>query len=285
MPPTVVRELTTDSDGVRICAECGHPVEKTKGSQRIVNPDLFYVRLAVAFDELVTFGWKCDRHPYEIVLSHLRWAGVTAGDLVPDDRSYGPGAPPTTWQHPEGRRFWLKQHYESLVPDLYREATKPNTQLVYDILDCVRRHGTVTYEQLMEETGGAYRTVREHVSRLCEIGGEEPGILTKIQDACTFVAFSSRYFEEGANNALDQINPDDTPEDREERAEKRRERRREREEATDDQTDQSENEDDTNGQWRYFSQVPLTYDRARFARLEQQHSSAVSFFAPFDAER
>ena len=194
----------------------------------------------------------------EIMLSHLRWAGVTAGDLVADDRSDGPAAPPTEWEHPEGRRFWLKQHYESLVPDLYREATKPNTQLVYDILDCIRRHGTVTYEQLMEETGGAYRTVREHVSRLCEIGGEEPGILTKVQDACTFVAFSSRYFEEGANDALDQVNPDDTPEDREERAEERRKRRRERQEATDDETDQSESEDDESEQWRAFSQVPLT---------------------------
>lgn len=203
----------------------------------------------------------------EIVLSHLRWAGVGAEDLIADEKSDGPAADPTTWQHPEGRRFWLKQHYESLVPDLYREATKPNTQLVYDILDCVRRHGTVTYEQLMNETGGAYRTIREHVTRLCELGGDEPGILTKVQDACTFVSFSSRYFEDGAEEALDQVNPDDTPQEREERAEERRERRREQQDSEvpdADESDESNASDDQaagSSDWRYFSEVSLTIEQ------------------------
>jgi hypothetical protein len=93
----------------------------------------------------------------------------------------------------------------------------------------VRRYGTVTYERLMEETGAAYRTVRQHVTRLCEeVGGNEPGILEKVQDAVTFIAFSSRFFEDHADEALDQVLPDDTPEQREQRAEERRERRQER---------------------------------------------------------
>jgi len=35
MPPTVVREPTRDGEDIQICPECGHPVVKSKGSQRI----------------------------------------------------------------------------------------------------------------------------------------------------------------------------------------------------------------------------------------------------------
>ena len=68
MPPTVVREPTRDSEGVHVCPECGYPVGKSKGSQRIEKPELEHVALAAAFDELITFGWRCDRHPYDIVM-------------------------------------------------------------------------------------------------------------------------------------------------------------------------------------------------------------------------
>ncbi|MFP8891478.1 hypothetical protein ACLI4U_17175 [Natrialbaceae archaeon A-CW2] len=68
MAPTVVREPARDTDGIHVCAECGQPVSKSKGSQRIAKPDLIHPRLAVAFDELVTFGWSCDRHPYDVVM-------------------------------------------------------------------------------------------------------------------------------------------------------------------------------------------------------------------------
>jgi len=81
MPPTVVREPATDAEGVRICAECGHPVAKTKGSHLIAKPDLIHPRLAVAFDDLVTHGWKCERHPYEIVMP-MRVGGSDAGAFV-----------------------------------------------------------------------------------------------------------------------------------------------------------------------------------------------------------
>ncbi|WP_276252789.1 hypothetical protein [Halomontanus rarus] len=186
----------------------------------------------------------------EIVLSHLVWADVGVTELVGDDVFDGPTGDPYEWQHPEGRRWWLRRHYESLVPDLYREVTKPNTQLVYDIIQCVRRHGTVNYQTLMDETGGAYRTVREHVTRLCYPNGDresdEPGILKKIQGVQTWVAFSSRFFEDCADDALDQVYPDDTPEDERERAEERREERQQRQQENDadEQEDGGDGRDD-----------------------------------------
>ncbi|MDR5673100.1 hypothetical protein RH858_08050 [Halalkaliarchaeum sp. AArc-GB] len=206
----------------------------------------------------------------EIVLSHLTWADVGVGDLIEDDYFDGAAADPCEWKHPEGRRDWLKQHYESLVPDLYREATKANTTLVYDILDVVRRYGRVNYQTLMDETGAAYRTVREHVTRLCAMGGEEPGILKKIQDVETWVAFSSRYFEEDADEALDQVRPDDTPEDRRERAEERRERRREqRDDENDD--DQEEDADDQEGDRADWVSVDrLSWTLSQLARAAEK---------------
>ncbi|ELY97536.1 hypothetical protein C482_12974 [Natrialba chahannaoensis JCM 10990] len=81
MAPTVVREPTRDRDNIPICPECGHPVPKTKGSQRIEKPDLVNVVLAASFDEIVTFGWCCDRHPYDIVLP-MRAGGPEAGALI-----------------------------------------------------------------------------------------------------------------------------------------------------------------------------------------------------------
>lgn len=204
----------------------------------------------------------------EIVLSHLRWAGVGPTDLVADDYYEGVAGEPYEWEHPEGRRFWLQQHYESLVPDLYREATKESTTLVYDILDAVQRHGRVTYQQLVDETGAAYRTVRYHVRRLSEdVGGDDPGLLERIRDVETWVAFSAQAFEDDATDALDEVRPDDTPTDREDRAEERRERRQEREETgddteSDDATD-SDEEADTE-QWETFDDLAVTVEQ--FAR-------------------
>jgi hypothetical protein len=180
----------------------------------------------------------------EILLSHLKWAGVSAAGIVADDYSDGPAADPVAWAHPEGRRHWLRKHYESLVPALYREATSQHTDLVYDVLDVIRRHGTCTYQTLMNETGAAYRTVREHVRRLEELGGGDPGIVERIQDVETWVAFSSRYFEDEADEALAEIKPDDTPADREARAERRRQRRKKRRaRRTDDDPEPDEDPD------------------------------------------
>lgn len=81
VPPTVVREPTRDTQNVPVCPECGHPVAKTKGTQRIEKPEFVHVALAAAFDELVTFGWQCDRHPYTIVLP-MRVGGEDASAFV-----------------------------------------------------------------------------------------------------------------------------------------------------------------------------------------------------------
>jgi len=161
----------------------------------------------------------------EILLSHLEWAGVDETSLVADDYSDGADNPRLRWKHPEGRRDWLRQHYEDLVPALYREATRTRTDLVLDILDVVRRRGAVTYETLVEDTGAAKRTVREHVRRLADdVGGDDaPGILSRSRGAVTTVAFSSRYLEDLGEDALDAVAADreDLTEDREDRADDR----------------------------------------------------------------
>ena len=161
----------------------------------------------------------------EILLSHLEWAGVDESELIADDYSDGADNPRIRWKHPEGRRHWLRQHYDDLVPALYREATRTRTDLVLDILDIVRRRGAVTYEDLVEETGAAYRTVREHVRRLSdEVGGESaPGILSRSRGAVTTVAFSSRYLEDLGEDAIDAVQADreDLTEDRQDRADDR----------------------------------------------------------------
>jgi len=161
----------------------------------------------------------------EILLSHLQWADVSEADLVADDYSDGPENPRVQWFHPEGRRYWLRKHYESLQPALYREATRTRTDLVLDILDIVRRRGQVTYEDLVAETGAAKRTVREHVRRLADgVGGDDaPGLLSRTRGAKTLVAFSSRYLEDLGADAIDAIQADreELAEDRGDRADDR----------------------------------------------------------------
>ena len=209
-------------------------------------------------------------HLEEILLAHLQWAAISPEDLVADDYSAGPNAQRVAFQLPEGRRTWLRKHYESLVPALYREATKHNTDLIYDILNVVHKHGPCTYEKLVEETGAAYRTVREHVRRLEEdVGGDGPGLLKRIPDAVTFVTFSSRYFEELGEDALDTIKPDDTPEQREERAEERRSRREDNSSSDEEDRDQ-ETSDGERNEWRYLSDLPIDGDQLA-AALDRGH--------------
>lgn len=160
----------------------------------------------------------------EILLSHLEWADVSAADLVADDYSAGAQNPRTRWKHPEGRRYWLRKHYESLVPALYREATRTRTDLVLDILDTVRKRGRVSYDDLMDATGAARRTIREHVRRLDDdVGGDDPGLLDRDRGAKTWVSFSSRFLEELSETAVDSIYADreELPEDGSERADER----------------------------------------------------------------
>lgn len=228
----------------------------------------------------------------EIVCTHLTWADVGPEDLVADDFLDGAAGEPYEFMYPEGRRSWLQDHFENLVPEIYREATKANTTLIYDILSVVSRRGTATYEELMRETGGSYRSVRRHVARLEEdVGGpDEPGILRRVRDACTFVAFSARALEDDAEDVLDEINPDDTIEDQRQRAEERREERQRREEerqarASDDdqgdgdvdKSDLSDDDgrddlnDDHDGElWRTFRDLELTGEQLG-AALDQEY--------------
>ncbi|MFC7134358.1 MULTISPECIES: winged helix-turn-helix domain-containing protein [Salinibaculum] len=222
----------------------------------------------------------------EVLLTHLSWADVREDHLVADDYSDGPDAPPIAFQKPEGRREWLQRHYESLVPPLYRQATSHRTDLVYDILAALRDApddaAGMTYDQLVEQTGAAYRTVRKHVRRLCEAGpARGPGILERERGAVTLVSWSSRFLEELGQDVLDEINPGDQPEDRRDRAEERRERREQRQ-ADQEDVDRAESvaagEDESTGgdagdgssTWRYFGDVDLRPDQLARA-LDQEY--------------
>lgn len=214
----------------------------------------------------------------EVLLSHLDWADVREEHLVADDYSDGPNASPIAFQKPEGRREWLQRHYESLVPPLYRHVTSHRTDLVYDILVALRDApddvAGLTYEQLVERTGAAYRTVRKHVRRLCEAGSDHgPGILERNRGAVTVVSWSSRYLEEICQSPLDQINPGDQPEDRRERAEERRERRKKQQDSEADQeSDRSDEAESNSGSstWRYFGDVSICPDQLARA-LDQEY--------------
>ncbi|WP_312907091.1 hypothetical protein [Natronosalvus caseinilyticus] len=65
--PTIVREPARDAQKIPICAECGHPVANSKGSQSIERPTLVDDDLD-GVDRLITFGWSCERHAYDVVM-------------------------------------------------------------------------------------------------------------------------------------------------------------------------------------------------------------------------
>ncbi|NHN59828.1 MULTISPECIES: hypothetical protein [Halorussus] len=169
--------------------------------------------------------WEQITHILEqILLSHLKWADVGTEHILQDEQSLGPAAELLQWEHPEGRRAWLRDHYESLRPQLYAEARKAQTTAVYDILHSIKRRGVATYDEIAQDVGLVKRTVRGHVKRLCGTDSE-PGILKTIPDACTFVTFSAQWWEEDAHEALDEVYPEDSAEDRHDRAQQRREKR------------------------------------------------------------
>lgn len=87
---TVLRERTTDSEGLLICPECGHPVGNSLGSHEVARPEVVDNDIADTIgDVLITHGWACDRHPgYQVVCPtpvgslsveravHPGWVGV-----------------------------------------------------------------------------------------------------------------------------------------------------------------------------------------------------------------
>ncbi len=160
----------------------------------------------------------------EILCSHMRWADVGAEHILEDEMSDGPHADLLQWEHPEGRRAALREMYDNLIPEIYAEARGKSTLAVYDILHSVKRRGAATYEQLAEDTGLHKGTVRGHVARLCGTD-DDPGILKRVTDACTFVTFSATWFEQDAHQALAECYPGDTAEERTDRRQERVEER------------------------------------------------------------
>ena len=66
---TVVRTPAHDRDRLVICPECGVPVGASRGSHTIIGPDLLDEDLGeLVGRELVTLGWVCEQHQYDIVL-------------------------------------------------------------------------------------------------------------------------------------------------------------------------------------------------------------------------
>lgn len=166
-----------------------------------------------------------------IVATHCRWAGIRADDLVADGIFDGPDAEPFRYDRPEGRKDMLRERYEDVATDIYREALKERTDAVYDVLKVIAEEGGANYDMLERQTGLARRTVRHHVRRL-----EDLGIVHRHGNP-VWVLWSSELVEDRANEILDEVKPGDMPEDRWERAQERRERREEQEDDDADEED------------------------------------------------
>ncbi|ELY97539.1 hypothetical protein C482_12989 [Natrialba chahannaoensis JCM 10990] len=158
-------------------------------------------------------------HLRTVVATHARWAGIGRSDLIEDDFFDGPMSPPWDFERPTGRREMLRQRYEDLATDIYREALKESTTAVYDILRIIAEHDGATYDALEERTGLARSTIRYHVRRLAETG------VVSREGNPVMVFFVSRVVLEQAREILREVYPDDTVEQQDERAEERRENR------------------------------------------------------------
>lgn len=78
---TILREPTRDRrERMEICPEDGSPVSRSIGPQRIHHPDVLPEDVEERPEQLVAFGWRCDRHSYDVVMP------LPSGDpRVPDD--------------------------------------------------------------------------------------------------------------------------------------------------------------------------------------------------------
>jgi hypothetical protein len=68
MPAPIVRSPARNPNGSVICPECGQDVTNSKSTHRIRGPDLADRQLRREIDELLTFGWLCTRHQYDVVI-------------------------------------------------------------------------------------------------------------------------------------------------------------------------------------------------------------------------
>jgi len=68
VPPTIVRQPATTNASIHLCAECGAPVEGTKGSHLVRKPVLVDDEISACVgDELVVYGFVCARHRADVV--------------------------------------------------------------------------------------------------------------------------------------------------------------------------------------------------------------------------
>ncbi|MFC7087902.1 helix-turn-helix domain-containing protein [Mammaliicoccus vitulinus] len=74
------------------------------------------------------------------------------------------------YQRPTGRREHLRQRYQEVATEVYREALKDSTVAVYDILRVIATETGATYDMLEDRTGLARSTIRYHVARLAREG-------------------------------------------------------------------------------------------------------------------
>ncbi|WP_248515069.1 DUF7845 domain-containing protein [Salinarchaeum laminariae] len=170
-------------------------------------------------------------HLRGVVATHCHWAGVEAGDLVADDYFDGSGADPWVYDRPTGRRQMLKNRYEDLATDIYREALKESTTAVYDILRVIAEETGATYDTLEDRVGLHRSTIQHHVARLAE-----EGVVKRLGNPC-LVVFVSQDVLERAREIVREIRPDDMAEDMADRAEQRREHREEQRETDDAEKD------------------------------------------------
>lgn len=197
-------------------------------------------------------------HLREVVATHAEWAGIERSDLVADDYFDGPGAPTMQYEKPQGRRSMLKRRYEDISTEVYREALKPNTEAVYDILKVVAEESGASYDTLVERTGLARSTVRYHVARLAENG------VFYRKGNPVLVVFISLQLLDRAREIVREVNPGDQAEDMAERAEERREKREQRDDDARDESGLQEDTDDDSdddrgerGDWEYFELLEL----------------------------
>lgn len=193
----------------------------------------------------------------EIVSAHLEWSGVERDQLVADDYQDGPAVPSYEYRQPIGRREQLKERYENVQTEIYREATKANTQSVYDILRTLAVESGASYDTLEERTGLARSTIRHHVGRLAEAG-----VVEKISNP-RLVVFPSLAVLDKAEEIMREIYPDDTVDDQRDRAEERRQRREDRDDPTTDQDDDQDDADDDrrSSRWEYLDDLGIDADQ------------------------
>ncbi len=155
-----------------------------------------------------------------IVSSHLQWSGVGRDQLIADDYQSGPARPDYQYSHPTGRQNQLRERYEAVGTQVYKEALKPNTDAVYDILQIVATERGATYDLLEERTGLARSTIRHHCQRL-----DETGVIERIGNPVLIVFPSLAALDESLE-ILREVYPHEQIDDILERAEQRRKKRK-----------------------------------------------------------